>query len=80
MEGHHHKLSEEFPGYKKEIHALKISDAHFANVLARWEELDKKIARAEARIEFMSEADEKALRKQRLALKDELYQMLLATH
>ncbi len=76
MQGHHHKLSEEFPAYKEQIHLLKMNNAHFANLLSRWEEIDKKIARAEARIELMSEAEEETLRKQRLALKDELYSIL----
>lgn len=76
MEGHHHKLSEEFPQYKEQIHTLKMGNAHFANILGKWEEVDKQIARAEARIELMSEAEEEMLRKQRLALKDEIYKML----
>lgn len=76
MEGHHHKLHEEFPGYKEQIHTLKVSNAHFAKILEKWEEVDKQIARAESRIELMSEAEEELLRKQRLALKDEIYSML----
>ncbi len=76
MEGHHHKLSDEFPGFKDRIHSLKMNNAHFANLLSRWEEIDKRIARAESRIELMSEAEEENLKKQRVALKDELYSML----
>lgn len=76
MEGHHHKLGEEFPEYRQEIHDLKVNNAHFATLVTRWEELDKRIARAEARIELMSEAEEEQLRKSRLALKDEIYSML----
>lgn len=78
MQGHHHKLSDEFPEYKETIHALKTGNAHFANILSRWEEVDKTIARAESRIELMSEAEEEGLRKHRLALKDEIYAMLRA--
>lgn len=76
MVGQHHKLHEEFPEYKEQIHSLKMSNAHFAKLLVRWEEVDKEIARAEARIELMSEAEEEMLRKERVALKDEIYAML----
>jgi uncharacterized protein YdcH (DUF465 family) len=76
MEGHHHKLAEEFPEFKDRIHTLKLSNQHFAKVLERWEVLDKQIARAEARIELMSEDAEEELRRTRVRLKDELYEML----
>jgi uncharacterized protein YdcH (DUF465 family) len=76
MEGHHHKIGEEFPDYREKIHTLKMGDAHFAGLLEKWESIDKKIARAESRIELMSQEEEEQLRKQRLALKDELYSML----
>lgn len=76
MEGHHHKIGEEFPEYREQIHSLKLSNAHFAVLLERFEEVDKRIARAEARIEIMSHEEEEQLRKHRLAIKDELYAML----
>jgi uncharacterized protein YdcH (DUF465 family) len=76
MEGHHHKIGEEFPEYREQIHSLKMSDVHFAKLLERWEEIDKQIARAESRIELMSEDDEEQLRRKRLELKDELYTIL----
>lgn len=76
MVGQHHKIGEELPEYREQIHTLKMSNAHFAGLLVRWEETDKKIARAQSRIELMSEDDEEQLRKQRVALKDEIYEML----
>jgi len=76
MESHHHKIGEEFPEYRDQIHSLKMRDTHFARVLRNWEELDKRIARAASRIELMSEDDEEQLRRKRLELKDELYTML----
>lgn len=76
MQGHHHNLGEEFPEYREQIHDLKVSNAHFRSLAARWEEIDKQIARAEARIELMSQEEEESLRKTRLSLKEELYQML----
>lgn len=76
MQGHHHTIGDEFPEYKEQIHTLKTSNAHFQSLLAKWEEVDKQIARAESRIELMSEEQEEQLRRKRLALKDEIYVML----
>lgn len=76
MQGKHHSLIEEFPEYREQIHALKVSDAHFRGLAEKWEEIDKQIARAESRIELMSEAQEEELRKVRLGLKDEIFAML----
>jgi len=76
MQGHHHTIGEEFPEYKEQIHTLKTSNTHFQSLLTKWEEIDKKIARAESRIELMSEEQEEQLRRNRLALKDEIYAML----
>jgi uncharacterized protein YdcH (DUF465 family) len=76
MQGHHHSLIEEFPEHREQIHQLKIENAHFQHLISKWEEIDKQIARAEARIELMSEEAEEQLRKTRVSLKDEIYAML----
>ena len=76
MQGHHHTIGDEFPEHKEQIHRLKTSNAHFQSLLTKWEEVDKRIARAESRIELMSEEQEEQLRRNRLALKDEIYAML----
>lgn len=78
MQGHHHTIGEEFPEFKEQIHTLKTSNAHFQSLLTKWEEIDKQIARAESRIELMSEEQEEELRRNRLALKDDMYAMLSA--
>lgn len=75
-EGHHHDLAHEFPEYKDAIHALKESDRHFRTLFERYHEVDKKIARSEARIELMSEIEEESHRKERLKLKDQLLAIL----
>ena len=79
MQGHHHTIGDEFPEYKEQIHTLKTSNAHFQSLQTKWEEIDKQIARAESRIELMSEEHEEQLRRNRLALKDEIYAMLSET-
>jgi len=76
MQGHHHTIGDVFPEHKEQIHTLKTSNAHFQSLLTKWEEVDKQIARAESRIELMSEEQEEQLRRNRLALKDEIYAML----
>ncbi len=67
-----HTLGEEFPGQLDAIHALKASDAHFARILKDYDDVNDRIHRAETRIDTLSEEAEVALRKQRLALKDEI--------
>lgn len=67
-----HTLGEEFPGQLDAIHALKASDPDFARVLEQYDEVNDRIHRAETRIEPVSEDVEQSLRKQRLALKDEI--------
>jgi uncharacterized protein len=78
MEGHHHDLASEFPEFKDKIHTLKGSDNHFKKLCEKYEEIDKAIARAEARIEVQTEEQEEMLRKERLAIKDQIYSCLKA--
>jgi uncharacterized protein YdcH (DUF465 family) len=73
-----HDLAADFPDLAERIHALKISDAHFARLLGDYEEVNGAVHRAETNVEPMSEEAEVALRKKRAALKDQLYRMLTA--
>jgi len=65
-----HTLGEEFPGQLDAIHALKTTDATFAQVLVEYDEVNDQIHRAETNIEPVGEEFEATLRKRRLALKD----------
>ena len=67
-----HTLGEEFPGKLDEIHALKAADPRFAKVLEDYDNVNDQIHRAETKIEPTSQENETALRKRRLALKDEI--------
>jgi uncharacterized protein YdcH (DUF465 family) len=60
------------------IHALKISNPEFAQVLEKYDEINDQIHRAETRIEPISDQAEEILRKQRLALKDKIASALSA--
>lgn len=71
-----HELTEEFPDLADKIHALKTSDAHFAKLADEYHELNRQIHRIETDVEPASDEHQTELRKQRMALKDELYNML----
>ena len=71
-----HPLGREFPEHKDAIHSLKTNDRHFARLFEDYESVDRDVVRAEQGIEHLSDQALETLKKKRLALKDELYQML----
>ena len=73
MFGEHHHLATEFPEHKDRIHELKIGDnAHFNRLYGEYNEVDNNIYRIEEGIENTDDEYLETLKKQRLALKDEL--------
>jgi len=76
MLGEHHYLPTDLPEYKDKIHRLKLDDTHFSKLYGEYAELDKAIYRIEEGIEVTSDAYLVMLKKQRVILKDELYDML----
>ena len=73
-----HELSEEFPDAVDKIAALKRSNAHFAKLADEYHTLNRTLHRIETRIAPTDDLTEARLRKQRLALKDEIHAMLSA--
>ena len=71
-----HELAEEFPEFAEKMHDLKTSDAHFAKLAEDYHEINRQVHRAESNIEPMEQLAEEQLRKQRAALKDQIYAML----
>lgn len=71
-----HELAQEFPDLAPQMHALKIKDAHFAKLFDEYHEVNRAIHRAETNVEPVDSQFEQALRKQRMALKDQLYKLL----
>lgn len=63
--------------YKDEIHELKLSNAHFAKVFEKHNELDQKIEDAEADRVILTDIELEVLKKEKLLLKDEAYKMIL---
>jgi len=74
----HHPLVTEFPEHKDALHRLKMDDAHFQVLMEKYEELDKHVFRIEDGSEPSEDAYVENLKKERLALKDKILQMLKA--
>ena len=73
-----HELTEEFPDKAELIQRLKTADAHFAKLAERYHEINREIHRIETNVEPASDFHSEDLRKQRLALKDEIARALRA--
>ena len=67
-----HTLGEEFPGQMDRIHALKVSDPHFAQLLVEYDQVNDEIHLAETEVRPTSHDHETESRKRRLALKDRI--------
>lgn len=74
----HPSLVNEFPAFKDKIHALKMENAHFAKLFDNYHSVDKAVLRIEEGAENAGDAELETLKKQRLALKDEIYIILTA--
>lgn len=73
-----HDLHSEFPEYHDRIHDLKVSNMHFLRLFDEYHAVNRQVQRAEQEIDHLSDFDLEDLKKMRLKLKDELYQMLSA--
>lgn len=73
-----HDLLHELPDHKDTIHKLKTTNNHFARLFDDYHKVDKEIHRIEDNIETPSDDYTNQRKTTRLALKDELHQMILA--
>ncbi|WP_144394129.1 YdcH family protein [Pleionea sediminis] len=73
-----HSLAIELPEYKEQIHQLKMENAHFSKLFDDYHEIDHQVIRIEKGIENTSDEFLEKLKKQRLSLKDQLFDMLKA--
>lgn len=73
-----HSLVQELPEHKDRIHELKMSNAHFARLFDKYHEVDHEIVRIEDGVEVSDDNYLEQRKKERLALKDELFAMLNA--
>lgn len=73
-----HELAEDFPEFVEKIHDLKVTDKHFVKLAEAYHALNRKVHASETNVAPREELSEVALRKQRAALKDEIYAYLKA--
>ena len=72
----HHPLVQEFPEYKEQVHTLKTTNNFFHHLMERYDAIDKQIYRIKSGEEPTSDDYVNRLGKERLHLKDELYQII----
>ncbi len=70
------ELSEEFPDRLDQMSALKQSDAHFSKLFDDYHEINRAVHRAEIDVEPTDDLHMSEMRKQRLAIKDEIWVIL----
>ncbi len=71
-----HELRDDFPEYADKIHELKMNNNHFSKLAAEYHDANREIHRIEVGEEHVSQFVEEDLRKKRMALKDEIYNLL----
>lgn len=65
-----------FPEYRELIFQLKANDRHFHHLFSKHNELDQKIKQMEVYIGPNNHEDIEILKKKKLRLKDEMYELL----
>ncbi|WP_136634608.1 YdcH family protein [Pseudooceanicola onchidii] len=71
-----HELHEEFPRHAEVISSLRQVNAHFARMTEEYHLLNRRIHRAETNVEPLADLAMVHMRKQRAALKDNIYSVL----
>ncbi|MDF1726742.1 MAG: DUF465 domain-containing protein [Sulfitobacter sp.] len=71
-----HELNQEFPDHVDAMTKLRLEDAHFAKLSERYHRINRAVHRAETDVEPTTDDHLIEMRKERLALKDEIYGML----
>lgn len=71
-----HDLSHEFPEYADKIRALKLTDKYFAKLFTQYDEDNYAIAKYEQGVGVITAEALEEMKKQRLKIKDEIYQIL----
>lgn len=74
-----HDLQAEFPEQAALLHALKSSDAHVQHLAERHHAINREIHRIETEIDAASDDHLEELKKQRLAILDEVAAILRRT-
>lgn len=64
--------------YRDIISEIKVSNAHFAKIFEKHNDLDQQITNIEEGREHMEQLALEAMKKEKLKLKDEAYAMIMA--
>ncbi|BCU07415.1 YdcH family protein [Allochromatium tepidum] len=78
MLGESHDLLHEFPDLEQKIAALRADDPEFARLMDEYDSLDARVRRIEELGTPVADETIEELKKQRLHLKDALYDMIRA--
>lgn len=73
-----HDLHAAFPQDAAILHSLKLEDAHYREVAARYHDMTREISRIESGIEASSDERLENLKKERLAMLDEVAGLIAA--
>ena len=76
MQVKQHPLSVEFPEFKDAMHTLKLGNPHFAKLFNEYDDADKAINQAENGVANLADDVLENLKKVRVTLKDQLFQLL----
>lgn len=71
-----HDLNHEFPEYREQIRALKMSDGHFSRLFDEYHDVNRHVVRVEVNAELATTVQLEDLKKRRLQLKDQLHGLL----
>lgn len=71
-----HDLIHELPQHRETIHNLKMTDPYFAQLFSEYHEIDHEVHRIETGVENTSDEYLEDRKKQRLYLKDKLFQLI----
>jgi uncharacterized protein YdcH (DUF465 family) len=74
----HHDLYTEFPEMRDAIDTMKVDSGHFSGLFARYHRLTGKVENLEEHDMPVADFTLEDMKKMRVKLKDEIYQLLLA--
>ncbi len=71
-----HELAEEFPNDVDRLRQMRQSNSHVARLMDEYHEINRTLHRVETNVQPMADLEALQLRKQRMALKDEIARLL----
>lgn len=79
MQVEKHSLVNDFPEHHHTIRHLKMNDMHFAKLFDQYHDVQSEVHHIEEGNEGVSDDYLESLKKQRIALKDQLYRLIRKT-